>query len=259
MLISISYSQSGIKTSLDCDQCHSPGQWLPLSSNMSFQHNITFFPLNGQHIQTDCIQCHNGQTVEIRHQFSNTETNCNGCHLDIHSGSFGDDCTLCHTPNSWNHMNQWIGHEFTNFPLVGAHKRIECSSCHSTPLAEIIMSDCISCHLAEYNFVLSSGNHPDNEYCEQCHNTRTFLTIDQGRHDIMFFPINSGDHKGEWSSCTAECHTNPTDYTDFSCGLNGVCHDHRQSEMDDEHDDEPGYYYESTSCYSCHPNGEKDD
>ncbi len=38
----------------------------------------------------------------------------------------------------------------------------------------------------------------------------------------------------------------------FSC-IN--CHEHRKSKMDDEHKNVPGYLYESTKCYQCHPNG----
>jgi hypothetical protein len=29
--------------------------------------------------------------------------------------------------------------------------------------------------------------------------------------------------------------------------------------MDDEHDDVGGYVYESTACYTCHPDGEEGD
>jgi hypothetical protein len=34
----------------------------------------------------------------------------------------------------------------------------------------------------------------------------------------------------------------------------GNCHtgDHRQSKMDDEHDDVAGYQYKDAKCYTCH-------
>jgi hypothetical protein len=47
---------------------------------------------------------------------------------------------------------------------------------------------------------------------------------------------------------------NPNSFGVFSCL---TCHEHNQSEMDDEHDDVPGYVYESTACYGCHPTGEE--
>ncbi|MDF1839438.1 MAG: hypothetical protein P1V35_16340, partial [Planctomycetota bacterium] len=37
------------------------------------------------------------------------------------------------------------------------------------------------------------------------------------------------------------------------------CHDHRESEMDDKHEDENGYVWLTSACYSCHSNGEADD
>ena len=35
------------------------------------------------------------------------------------------------------------------------------------------------------------------------------------------------------------------------------CHEHRQSEMDDEHERVTGYVWASPSCYGCHPDGRK--
>jgi hypothetical protein len=259
LFFSISFSQTEIQTRLACDKCHSPGHWVPLSSEKEFHHIMTYFPLLGQHLNADCIQCHIGNSIEKRHQFSKVNSDCITCHLDIHDGSFGETCSSCHTEKSWNHVNKWSGHEFTNFPLIGAHNRIDCFICHKNPVADLISSECISCHASDFNSAMVSGKHPDNEFCDQCHNSRSFSPTDMGRHDILFFPINSGEHKGEWSSCVAECHINPSDYSDFSCGLNGVCHEHRKSEMDDEHDDEYGYSYESTACFSCHPNGDEHD
>ena len=83
-----------------------------------------------------------------------------------------------------------------------------------------------------------------------CSTTRSWTpaTFD---HDARFFPINSGRHQGTWSSCST-CHTVPGNFRAFECI---VCHEHRRSEMDDEHDDVRGYSYQSSACYSCHPRG----
>ncbi|MFQ5641808.1 MAG: hypothetical protein ACE5IR_27855, partial [bacterium] len=35
------------------------------------------------------------------------------------------------------------------------------------------------------------------------------------------------------------------------------CHEHSQQEMDPKHTGIPGYSYESSQCYFCHPIGEK--
>lgn len=259
IIISFLLAQDSFSMSIACDQCHSPGRWLPLNKSMLFNHQLTSFPLLGQHVGTDCIQCHNGLTVEERHNFSQANQECQTCHLDIHYGDFGFSCTDCHTTNDWTHNQMWPGHNFTHFPLLGVHRSIPCNDCHSNSPELLIGSDCIQCHTMDYTNALASGNHPEDPSCERCHNSNDFSSIEVGKHDILFFPINSGSHKGEWSTCTAECHISPSDYTVLSCGLNGVCHDHNQDEMDEEHDDENGYIYESNSCLSCHPNGEEHD
>jgi hypothetical protein len=71
-------------------------------------------------------------------------------------------------------------------------------------------------------------------------------------HDDLFFPIYSGKHDGEWDECS-DCHTEPTNYSVFSCI---TCHEHNQSEMDNEHREVSGYVYDSDACYNCHPNGD---
>jgi hypothetical protein len=92
-----------------------------------------------------------------------------------------------------------------------------------------------------------------------CHTSTQDWTDTDYSHDVQFFPIYSGEHQGEWTTCSAECHIEPEDFSSFSCGLNGVCHKHDQDEMDDEHEDESGYVYESSACFDCHPTGESDD
>ena len=70
-----------------------------------------------------------------------------------------------------------------------------------------------------------------------------------------YFPINSGRHRGVWSGCET-CHVNPGNFRVFECT---TCHEHSRGEMDDEHDDVPGYSYDSSSCYRCHPRGEAEE
>ena len=70
-------------------------------------------------------------------------------------------------------------------------------------------------------------------------------------HDAQFFPIFSGAHNGEWTSCT-ECHSNPANYSVFTCI---DCHEHNRTDMDDKHSGENGYEYSSLACLDCHPTG----
>jgi len=246
-------------TDNSCLICHTPEGWIPLSIASQFNHLYTKFPLDGAHQHAECIQCHKGDTIEELHEFSNTDSNCNSCHLDIHFGSFGEDCERCHFTELWDVTIWGISHESTSFPLTGAHNQIDCIECHGVNFSRLsgtLTTECSVCHINVYE---EHPAHTGDINCLLCHNTRSWSPSDMSHHDA-FFPIYSGEHRGEWSTCSAECHINSDDYSDFSCGLNGVCHEHRQSEMDDEHLDEVSdYLYESQSCYDCHPNGEEDD
>ena len=115
-------------------------------------------------------------------------------------------------------------------------------------------TDCYSCHDDDYNST-NDPNHVAAGFptdCESCHNTVNWDDADFN-HDGEWFPIYSGSHRNEWSSCS-ECHTNSSNYSVFSCI---TCHEHNQSEMNSEHDEVPNYQYNSEACYSCHPRGEE--
>ncbi len=41
-------------------------------------------------------------------------------------------------------------------------------------------------------------------------------------------------------------------FNNFECIL---CHEHSQSETNNDHNEVGGYLYESHACYQCHPRG----
>ncbi|NQV36780.1 MAG: hypothetical protein HQ509_02105, partial [Candidatus Marinimicrobia bacterium] len=243
---------------LDCTICHlTTTNW----NEVNFNHD----GITGD----QCWNCHAGDFTVVAdpdHVTNNYDHDCTTCHNSTtdwnnvtfnHTGITGDQCWNCHA-------GDFIGvsdpdHAANNYDH-------DCTICHTstenwdevTFNHDNITQACIDCHIGDYQNV-TNPNHSAQGYpeaCELCHNTTNW-------EDDFFnhlFPIFSGDHNNEWSTCTAECHIDPLDYVVFSCGLYGVCHDHRQSEMDDEHIGEvTGYVYESGACYECHPNGEEDD
>ena len=185
-------------------------------------------------LPTSCEDCHTSTTTWEGATFTHSGIieGCNTCHMndfyEEHNDGDPTNCEACHTTEDW---------EDVNFSHDG------------------VTDGCISCHLNDFEDDHDDGD-PTN--CEACHTTDDWddITFD---HDDDYFPIYSGDHEDEWTTCSAECHIAPDDFSQFSCGLNGVCHDHIQSEMDDEHDDEDDYVYESSACFNCHPNGTEDD
>jgi len=242
---------------MPCSDCHQPDGWVPLENPLVFNHENSAFPLEGRHKMADCVQCHQGTTVEEKHEFSKGSNECFSCHFDIHQSSFGQDCETCHQTNTWDLTQQRFDHDLTLFGLSGVHRNIECNQCHYLPLSDMkshLTYTCSACHFNVFTEA-KAGGHADNEDCIICHNTRAWIPTDMSNHDRLF-PIYSGAHRGEWSSCESECHINPNNYSDFSCGLNGVCHKHDKSKMDGEHQGEvSGYVYNSQACFQCHGRG----
>ena len=233
-----------------CLACHPTGD-----ANFNFNHNATGFPLTGEHITTDCLECHSGG-------FQNTPTECLACHESNFNQTtnpnhnalgFSNDCASCHTTvQGWNPA-MFADHNSV-YALNGAHAAIanDCAVCHNgdynnTP------NTCVGCHSTEYN----QATEPDHEAaqfstdCAACHteNAWTPSTFD---HDGMYFPIYSGSHNGEWDQCV-ECHTNPSDYAVFTCT---TCH--TNPETNDQHNGVGGYSYNSPACLACHPTGDSD-
>ena len=237
----------------DCRACHGESAWSP----STFDHAGTDFPLTGAHAAISCASCH------VDGQYQGTPADCWSCHQadyvqainpDHQAGQYPQDCAVCHTTSAWQPAS--FNHNSTDFPLTGAHVTIACAACHVSGQYSGTPTDCLSCHEGDYQ----AATDPDHTAagfptdCAACHSTSRWdgATFN---HDQQWFPIYSGQHQGEWSSC-AECHTNSSDYAVFSCL---TCHEHARSSTDSDHGDVSGYVYESQACLDCHPNGGSND
>jgi hypothetical protein len=224
-----------------CERCHVPTAW----DGAAFVHSG--FPLTGAHAAADCALCHTGGV------FAGTPSDCADCHLaeyqaatnPVHaSGSFPTTCQSCHSTAGW----QPATFSHTSWPLTGAHVAADCAQCHVGGVFAGTPTNCVDCHLADYQGT-SAPNHAVSGFptsCDTCHTTSAWSRAD---FDHDFFPIDAGDHAG--LDC-ADCHLVPSNFGSFSCTH---CHEHRQSEMDDEHDDVSGYVWSSPACLQCHPDG----
>ena len=252
-----------------CPVCHlaaleHPG--LPVHQQPAAGHAAASggFALRAPHDTLACTGCHVAGTGQPRFTPANVD-DCYTCHRaeydsalasGKHLPGFPTTCVGCHATTQWpgaifNHATASQG----KFTLVGAHLIQPCTVCHDAttgaPLYQPAdQNDCVTCHQSDYDNALAIGKHLPGfpTTCTSCHTTTQWpgAVFD---HDRQFFPIYSGTHRGEWSSCTT-CHTVPTDYAQFSCL---GCHEHSQSAMDSQHQGEPGYSYTSTACLRCHP------
>jgi len=237
-----------------CETCHNSNAW----QEATFDHSATNFPLTGAHFGTDCSECHSAGYV-------GTSTECSSCHQTDFDNSINPshktlglstNCVTCHSTNPGWEPALFPDHN-NYFQLLGAHATItnNCSDCHKGNY-NVTPNQCFGCHEADYN-ATNDPAHLIAQFstdCESCH-TENVWNPSSFNHDLQYFPIYSGKHRGEWNQCS-ECHTTATNYKLFSCI---DCHEHNnKAEVDKDHNGVNNYQYVSTACYDCHPKGTED-
>jgi len=242
---------SGI--SEDCASCHPSNsfQW----SGSGFNHN--FFPLVQAHATPKCADCH------ITGNYSDANPQCMSCHQTDYqnttnpghiSSNFPVTCQNCHSLSpGWKPAN----FDHTEFPLTLGHATPSCNDCHIGGNYSSTPTDCFACHKANYDQTANPAHQSlgFSVNCTDCHTTNPdWKPASYLQHDTQSFPIYSGRHKGEWNSCT-DCHSNTANYSLFSCI---DCHEHNKTDMDNEHEGNSNYSYNSSECFRCHPRGNSD-
>ena len=152
----------------DCETCHSGSS--PTWEGATFAHST--YPLVGSHTSLQCNSCHASGV------YQGLPSECVDCHLndynstsdpDHQTAGFPTDCETCHSGSS----PTWEGATFAHstYPLVGSHTSLQCNSCHASGVYQGLPSECVDCHLNDYN----STSDPDHQTagfptdCETCH------------------------------------------------------------------------------------------
>jgi len=214
----------------DCDACHSPTQW----REVLFDHQQSAYPLVGAHRTASCSGCHaNGRYV-------GTPTACIACHAaeDEHDGRFGQDCSACHEPTTWDEVT--FDHNLSRFPLTGAHRSTACLGCHESGSFAGTPTACSACHA-------EPGIHRGvfGTQCASCHSTSAWLPASwNGSHS---FPLNHGGAGGQCSTC------HPSSYGQYTCY---GCHKHEPAKIEKKHREEGIDNF--SDCARCHPTGKED-
>jgi hypothetical protein len=139
-----------------CEDCHSEKGW---SVTKDFHKNFT---LSGVHYTLQCAECH-----KDGRKLAGTSEQCFTCHQkdDVHRGTLLR-CQDCHTQHFWEVSK--FKHSLTNFPLLGAHRTLDCMACHKQGVYQGLSSQCVSCHMSDY-ISHPRPEHSGNLDCAQCH------------------------------------------------------------------------------------------
>jgi len=159
------------KLGSDCSACHDESSWRPAPG---FDHAQLDFPLQGAHQKLACEACHkdyksasDSPVLSSRLEWQT----CAKCHKDRHMGQFTQDCSHCHTPDSWKPPRAF-NHDRARFALTGAHRKTDCSKCHPALNGDrkyrgLPHENCSACHEDLHQGRL--GNR-----CDRCHTPQSW-------------------------------------------------------------------------------------
>ena len=257
----------------DCLACHTDHMdrnfemihWEP--SQKDFDHLQTGYELEGKHLKLNCNECHRSEFIVLEDildyaksqttrdvlssTFMGLGSSCANCHVDVHAGEFGEKtCDDCHNENNWAAAKVDYDHDFeTNFPLRGAHKKVECEKCHTTTqnavgnfqvhqFTGLKHNLCTNCHRDEHKGSFGSN-------CLKCHTENTFKQENVAgafNHQVTRYPLVGKHSKVE----CALCHTKKDRFTlDSSFDRCSDCHpDHHKGIFQKPKRD--------NSCDQCH-------
>jgi nitrate/TMAO reductase-like tetraheme cytochrome c subunit len=181
-------------------------------------HQLSRFPLEGNHAIIDCASCHKSST---NLKFEPLGVACVDCHKKDYQGTtspnhqqlgYSTNCTDCHNVKS----TAWATTNFdhSSFPLTGGHN-ISCLQCHIGGNFQKISTECKSCHQTNYNSTLvpnhlKAGISTD---CKTCHTIVDYKTS-TFNHSTTNFPLTgahaaivqcSSCHLGNTTSAKLEC------------------------------------------------------
>lgn len=251
------YHVSSAVKGKECISCHSDHHGLKFDmirfDQKTFDHKLTGYELKGGHKISDCKKCHQADHIaspalkKKPDTFLGLDTKCLSCHEDYHQKSLSSDCASCHNFTKFKPASLF-NHGKTEFPLVGAHKTVDCASCHKVEMRNgkeyqkftvASFKNCSSCHNDVHKGAF--GNQ-----CKACHNEESFHKIVAGQgfnHSITGFTL-AGKHQK--LDCR-ECH-------EKSFGLGGHFKEFKAKDVNDcricHKDVHEGKF--GNKCLDCH-------
>ncbi len=226
----------------DCSQCHTTDNWQVSVDQIDFRHADTGYPLNGNHSQVHCRECHENLI------FSHIGVTCLDCHSDIHKGEMGDRCEECHSPAGWEDRSEhFLMHMGTQFPLLGAHAVLDCQSCHEAQQRreyKTVPVECKGCHMDDFMSTLNPSHRKAgfDFACENCHLPNSMNWNQAIYEHSRIFPLEGGHASLE---CTA-CHSAIYE------GLSVDCYSCHEQEYNVAKNPDHFEFAFPTNCEACH-------
>lgn len=198
-----------------CMDCHNTSGFTRLNRGVSFDHDITRFPLRGRHSSLECQVCHKPGTPKRGIEFAE----CMDCHSDPHRGQFADhssrgNCADCHSVEGFKPADfTMMDHQSTSFPLEGAHRAIPCFACHMEKEPQILRAgqspamnrfniaaeNCTSCH-TDIHAGSVDPYMASTQSCLGCHTNDSWTSV-RFDHSQTGFALEGQHQNVECSSC----------------------------------------------------------
>ena len=250
----------------NCANCHTTKGW----DAANFDHTFTGFPLTNGHANVPCASCHVNNNYNL--QIAPTDCGNSACHLNnwqqtnnpVHSTAgpafSAANCANCHTTKGWDSAS--FDHSVTGFTLTGTHMSpapTPCAACHISNNYTLNSTDCIGCHLADWNKTPNFGGSVPNHItagfpntataCAQCHPV-TKWADGKFDHTAFGFPLTNGHANVPCASC----HVNGNYSLNIAatdCG-NAGCHLTTWQQTNNPVHSTAGSAFAVANCTNCH-------
>jgi hypothetical protein len=188
-----------------------------------FDHNLTSFVLEGVHSTLNCTQCHTKDHIKEKNSQRTTwisylglKNECFNCHEDFHQGTLDNDCSSCHGFDSFIPATSF-NHEDSEYPLVGAHQKVNCVDCHPMEtrngkdfqkFAGISYSSCTDCHKDVHKGKFGND-------CLKCHTMDSFHGAQKSsafNHENTNYPLRGKHQTVDCKACHKQSLTDPLKY-----------------------------------------------
>jgi predicted CXXCH cytochrome family protein len=201
--------------------------------------------------KTNCIECHAGHRPTSQknipvcsqcHEGSDHYAleNCLRCHQNPHEplnivlkGELKAECLTCHTEQNAQMVANPSKHAEAscNFCHADKHGVIPaCSECHEPHTAEMVQTDCVTCHAVHEPLVLAYPKTTSSKLCVGCHETpsQELLATQTKHRNVGCVACHADKHKNipECSNCHGLPHPAGMHAKFPKCGdCHGTAHD----------------------------------